>query len=324
MSEFPKPEFPVLYVSELKDGLDRLRRLVEERRDFDGAIPDLGVLLNDAYATGDPALKQAVRAIRDERSFRRVVEREVERYGRKITQRDTALPASLTADEVNKVIAAVDGAYSEVENLDVNGNDIIEAFEAEDLVGLIGLAGEFARVMLEIGGKLRKFRAEREAWNKSVADAIVTLEKRERSLEFIDSLADFHAATPEGANAIRMTIRAEMTRNGGEIDYWEIRRRLEDAETSFGSSAPRWLLNAFSFIGANRANATKKGHLSDVEVRKMLKTKDLAAYAAEQESIAISNVKRFPGVESWSDYVAGKDIPNLQQRYDPDFRPPER
>ena len=56
----------------------------------------------------------------------------------------------------------------------------------------------------------------------------------------------------------------------------------------------------------------------------MLKTKDLAAYAAEQESIAISNVKRFPGVESWSDYVAGKDIPNLQQRYDPDFRPPER
>lgn len=324
MSDFPKPEFPELRVSELKDGLERLTELIKEHLDTDAALPDISALISAAYATQDPALKQAVRAIRDERSFRRMIAKEVERFGRRVSQKDTALPGSLTAPEVERVLEALAQAHRYIEGLDINENDIIEAFEAEDHVGLNGLAGELAKAMLEIGGKLRGYREELESWNAAIVDAIEALEKRERAIEFIDSLADFHAETQLGAGALRISLREEMTRKGGEVDYWEIRRRLEEAESSFGSGAPKWLLNAFSFIGADRANPTKKGHLSDAEIRKLVKAKDLEAYTQEHEASVLENIRTLPNITSWADFAAGKDIPNLEQRFDPDFHPPKR
>ncbi|MCA9720185.1 MAG: hypothetical protein H6713_02360 [Myxococcales bacterium] len=324
MSEFPKPEFPELRVSELKDGLERLTELIKEHLDADSALPDISALISAAYATQDPALKQAVRAIRDERSFRRMIAKEVERFGRRVSQRDTALPGSLTTKEVNKVLEALSQAHRYIEGLDINDNDLIDAFEAEDLVGLNGLAGELSKAMLEIGGKLRRYRDSLEAWNASIVDAIESLEKRERAIEFIDSLADFHAETPQGANALRISLREEMTHNGGEVDYWEIRRRLEEAESSFGSGAPKWLLNAFSFIGADRANPTKKGHLSDAEIRRLIRARDLGEFCKEHEAKVLENIRALPNVNTWSDFVAGKDIPNLEQRFDPEFHPPKR
>ena len=121
-----------------------------------------------------------------------------------------------------------------------------------------------------------------------------------------------------------MSLREEMTRNGGEVDYWEIRRRLEEAESSFGSGAPKWLLNAFSFIGADRANATKKGHLSDSEIKRLVKAKELVSFTAEQEAKVLENIRQLRNVTSWAEFVSGKDIPNLAQRFDPDFQPPKK
>ncbi len=108
----------------------------------------------------------------------------------------------------------------------------------------------------------------------------------------IEQTAQHHAASPAGADALTWAYNAMMVRApfAGEVPD-RLDRAAQEAETSLARFIP----------GLNAKG--RAGHLSDDEVKSMLGTDDLAAYAAEKKAAVTDAVGG-----DWAGWVAGNDI----------------
>lgn len=303
---FEKPRFPQVHLRSLNADLDQLQRLLQASTDENGVL-DLQGLEQRAEATGNESLTEAVEAIRSERAFFREEDRVVTGCnGDREVVRMAVRPDTLNADEVVSVVEALRQAKENVDDLDRNDNHLIDPFEADGAEELPGLSGDIAGATVH--GKLGDYRRALRRWQVAVSEALDDLDQRQSFHEQIDRLAEFHTASPEAAEAVRWHFHALAT-SGEQLDYWEVRDRLEDAEYSFLAFLPR-------FLRPDNAREDAENHLSDGEVRRMLRTDDLVAYAGAKKAEAIENAGE------WDEYLAGRGrqpIAGIEKRDDPDF-----
>ncbi|MFH1809319.1 MAG: hypothetical protein ABIJ09_11280 [Pseudomonadota bacterium] len=301
MTSIRKPDMPAVVPRDLDKTLDRLGDAIKTARSADGSV-DVEKLEHAVEATGDRALDRSLEAIKD--SFARTEERSVPAgcSGGTSTRSVQVDPKKLDSGEVQNVMSALLAAKQEVRALDKNGDGRLDRKEAEASDRLQGLSGKLADAAVD--GSLESFRTEMSAWNDALSKVSRDIDGRKNLDVNITRKASQHAATMTGAEAITWAYRDLASQPAG-VDIWDMDERLKNAETHFLRHIP-----LFSRL------VTGDQHLSDREVGKLLGTDDLAGFAARKKA----EIEARLGGEYQGHYLAGKDLPGVEQLGDPDFK----
>lgn len=110
----------------------------------------------------------------------------------------------------------------------------------------------------------------------------------------LEALATHHAATAEGAEALRWAMRDASTSGWNTVDG-PFSDAIKYSETSWKRFLP--------FVGERHASG--KGHLSDAELKKYFRTDDLGAYAA----VVKERVNARLLMDYQTKYLTGADLP---------------
>lgn len=123
--------------------------------------------------------------------------------------------------------------------------------------------------------------------------AFLSLEARRYAEEKISALAEHHAATPEGREALKWAMRLDLAR-GFDVDNRQILDPIIYSEKSWQRHLP--------FIG--RQYREGRGHLSDQELEARYGP-DLAAYVERTKA----RVNQHLLMDYETEFLAGKDLP---------------
>jgi hypothetical protein len=296
MTTITKPSFPNPSTQQVEGKLDRLKDAVQDARKADGTV-DVGQL-EDA-ANGDVALEKGVREIKD--AYQRTETRTSSGCSGSGTREVQVDPAKLEASEVQSVMSALMEAKSKVRGLDDNSDGRISKTEAKDADRLSGLSGELAEAALE--GSLSSYYSEMSDWRDALNDTASSVRGRKRFDKQLGEAASHHAESVTGADAILWAYRDLSTR-GRNADIWDVKGKLENAETSW--------LRFIPFFG--RSVKTRQGHLSDSEVRRHLGCDDLGAFASDKRAAIEARL----GGDFAATWLAGSDLPGSEQLDDPE------
>lgn len=303
MPTITKPTFPNPSVQELKSDLDKLDRAIETAKSADGTL-NIGALNTQVQSSGDLGLKYGFDTIKD--AFRRTEIQEVSDGCGGRSMREVQIPPeTLNTGEVVSLLQALVQAKNKVDAIDSNHDGSVSKTEIDNVGRPDGIAERLANSMLD--GALASFKAELLAWRSALTDIGRSINARSDLEGAITRRADHHAASSEGAEAIKWAYR-DMATQGTRIDGWSIDAKLEDAETGF--------LRYIPLFGIARRAKQKENHLSDNEIRRMFGTDDLAAFIADKKAAVEGRVGNYQ-----NDYLAGKDIAGVDGLSNPDFTP---
>jgi len=299
MSEIKKPAFPNPSTASVASSLKSLEKAVQTNKSADGSVNVKAL----EQSISDTTVERGVDSIKD--AYRRTEMRQVRDgcSGTLVTREVRVAPKTLDAGEVNSVLAAITAAKSKVGGLDTNHDGKIQGWEAKGAAALSGLSGKLAEGALS--GTLTGYRLELRAWNEALNEIADSVDGRKSFDNSLKNVAEHHADSAEGAEAITWAYR-DLATQGKSADIWDLRETLEDAETSF--------LRYIPFFGRNVKK--KQGHLSDREVCRLLGAEDLGKFVEAKKASVASRV----GGDFETQYLGGKDFQAVSQLNDPDFR----
>ena len=196
-------------------------------------------------------------------------------------------------------------ARDELASLDRSANGLLDVDEAQAARALESPAGRLVAAVVE--GLLETYEEALDAWLRAVNDAVDSLERRASLYRQLDGMAEHHASSAIAVEALRWHFRALATASRDRLTVDEVRRALVGAERSFFAFLP-------ALLRPRSADPTARGHLSDDEVRYLLGVQDLERHATERRAEALEHVGG-----DWASYLAGADLPGVDQRHDTDF-----
>lgn len=311
-----KPKFPTLTKETLGEHLDVMKAKVEQATAADGRV-DVERLKAEVDASGDAGLQRGLRAILDEFKRTETIPASVTGAagtpvtagcGSSPTTRRVD-PASLDRGEAASVMSALVHAKLEAGKLDKDSDGTI----AEDEIGLARAVPELAGALLRgaVHTSTAAYDAEAKKWDAAVDEAARRVVLRSLYSEQIDEKASFHAATPDGAEALKWAFRSKLVAAPALDRHDEANRgraALEGLEKG-AKRAERSLLEVLPFWQPSK----KAGHLDDAEVRALLRTDDLPSFVESKREAVLAKVGG--DYEAW---LKGADVPLS------DHIPPER
>lgn len=302
-----KPKFPTLTKEILGEHLDVMKAKVERATAADGQV-DVEKLKAEVSASGDAGLQQGLRAILDQ--FQRtetIPARVTGGCGTRVTAGCGSSPttrrvdpASLDRGEAASVVSALLHAKMQAGKLDANLDGKIG--EAE--IGLSRTVPELAGAFLRgaVHTSTAAYEAEAKKWDSAVDEAARRVVLRSLYSEQIDEKASFHAATPDGAEALKWAFREKLVTapaadrhaeaDRGRAALVGLEKGAKDAESSLLELLPFW------------QPSKKAGHLDDVEVRALLRTEDLASFVESKREAVLAKVGG--DYDAW---LKGADVP---------------
>lgn len=321
-----KPAFPNPSTSSVQKRLDGLGKAIEKVVEPDGSL-EVAKLAKEVQESKDPLAARALRPIED--AFLRERTAPVLNSCGAIISGQThvisARPEKLDSSEVKSVMQALLAAKAKVGALDTNKDGVLSKHEMS-AAAVGGLANALAKAALD--DSVSTFRMELSRWNQAVTEKVAApVELRQSLEESFKAIAEYHAATPQGAEAIMWAYRESFSALQGpaasglvarvdgthELEQnsatslrakWDMSEALKNAETS--------LLRFVPFL---KEGATGKGHLSDAEVRAFVKADDLAQFSASRSAAFEKKL----GVD-YQGWLAGKDLDGFEHLADPDFQ----
>lgn len=302
-----KPTFPSISTTDVAGQIKALEKAVESATTTgaDGKKKvDVASLEQKAAQSGSAALEKGVRAVVDELST--YVPYEVNGACGRETHRRQVKPAVLDEAKLAKLATALDSAIQRAAaHLGADAKLSQSEAKASHQVDDQTLGGELARIAID--ASVAPYEKSLSAWRQEVAKTAYQRDARQNVSEQIDRVAEHHAATPRGAEAIKWAFRAMVSSPDPKVRFqaWEQDEALKNAETSW--------LTAIPLFGVSRRAKDAQGHLSDAEVSKHFGAPDLDAFIAKKKAEAQGQAGK------WEDYLAGKDLPAFHQLEDPDF-----